>query len=145
MIRGPCEPCSQASSERCSELDRSREQFHSPGAAAQHAAEEHPAPPASRALLPGGRGPPPAGFGTNASFTLPIHAVRNCQAKRKLVAARDLGEASPRCAAKSRAKSSGSSARPRSARLLKDGYRSSKSKSRPTVFGRLASRRWACW
>src|SRR2546423_553922 len=143
MIREPCARYSPVPSEPCSEQDRAREQFHLPVVAAQHAEAERSAPTASRAPLPGNRRPLPDGFETHSSFTLSIHVARNCQPRRKLVAARNLGEASPRCAAKSRANSSGSSAKPRSARFLKGGWRSSKSKSRPVVFGRLASRRGA--
>src|SRR5216684_8521376 len=124
MIRERCEPCLQESSEPCSEQDRALEQFHWPGAAARRVAAERLAPPASWALPPVNRRPLPGGFETSSSFTLSIHAVRNCQPRRKLVAARNFEEASPRCTASSRANSSDSAAKPRSARFLKDGYRS---------------------
>src|SRR6267378_893194 len=70
MIRGPCGPCSLASSAPCSRLGQSREQFHWPGAAARHAAAERSAPTVSRALQLGNRKPPPGVFEANSSFTL---------------------------------------------------------------------------
>src|SRR5712664_801789 len=99
MIREPCEASFQASSAPCSELDRSQEQFHGAGAAAQHAAAERSAPRASAAPLPGDRRPLPGAFETDSYFILCIYAVRNCQPRRKPVAARNFEEASPRCTA----------------------------------------------
>src|SRR2546430_14323455 len=131
MIREPCARYSPVPSEPCSEQDRAREQFHLPVVAAQHAEAERSAPTASRAPLPGNRRPLPDGFETHSSFTLSIHVARNCQPRRKLVAARNLGEASPRCAATSRANSSGSSAKPRSARFLNGGEPPSRTQTRP--------------
>src|SRR5438128_9972156 len=110
MIREPCARYSPVPSDPCSEQDQAREQFHLPVVAAQHAEAKRSAPTASREPLPGNRRPLPGGFETHSSFTLSIRAVRNCQPRRKLVAARNLGEASPRCAAK-----------PRSARFLNGG------------------------
>src|SRR2546429_2320801 len=136
MIREPRARYSPVPSEPCSEQDRAREQFHLPVVAAQHAEAERSAPTASRAPLPGNRRPLPGGFETHSSFTLSIRAVRNCQPRRKLVAARNLGEASPRCAAKSRANSSGSSAKPRSARFLNGGGGAKKKKKPPRGVGR---------
>src|SRR5205814_6796099 len=83
MIREPCARYSPVPSEPCSEQDRAREQFHLPVVAAQHAEAERSAPTASRAPLPGNRKPLPDGFETHSSFTLSIHAARNCQPRRK--------------------------------------------------------------
>src|SRR5438045_8306705 len=83
MIREPCARYSPVPSEPCSEQDRAREQFHLPVVAAQHAEAERSAPTASRAPLPGNRRPLPDGFETHSSFTLSIHAARNCQPRRK--------------------------------------------------------------